>query len=165
MLDALNPPLATRRLTLEPLLGAHADELFPLLADPRTRRWIPPPKARTPAELCERWTALEGRRSPDGAEARLAWAVRADGRAVGKMDANVRDLVATNLGYVFGADFWGMGYASEAVGAVVDHLVASGIVELRATVAEGNVASRRVLERHGFTRQGTHEGELLYVRR
>lgn len=179
---ALNPPLSTSRLSLEPLVAAHADALFPVLAHPDTQRWIPAPKARTAEALRARWHDLEGRRSPDGAEAQLAWAVRRrdDGVYVGKLDANVAVAagageVATNVGYVFSPAFWGRGYATEAVGALVDHLLAAGVTELRASVTVGNDASCRVLERLGFTRVGVVVGgevlrgvphdEVTFVRR
>lgn len=174
---ALNGPLTTARLSIVPLVAAHADALFPILTDPGTQRWISPPKARTVEALRGRWGALEGRCSPDGAEAWLAWAVRRDedGAWLGKLDANVVGTVATNLGYVFAPSSWGHGYATEAVGAVVEHFLRAGVTELRATVTVGNEASCRVLERLRFERAGVLVGndvirgvphdDVLFVRR
>ncbi|MDP2316749.1 MAG: GNAT family protein [Pseudomonadota bacterium] len=158
---ALNAPLSTARLTLAPLLGAHAAALFPILADPGTQRWISAPKAKSEESMRQRWAGLEGRCSPDGVEAWVAWAVqrRDDGAWLGKIDANVDGaLVVTNLGYVFSPAHWGHGYATEAVGAVVDHLIRVGVTELRATVTVGNEASCHVLERLGFERRGVLVG-------
>ena len=175
---ALNARLTTPRLTLEPLVAAHADALFPVLMDPETQRWIAPLKARTLEALRARWGDLESRRSPDGTEAQLAWAVRrsADGAYIGKLDAVVDDAgVATNLGYVFSPRCWGQGYATEAVGALVAHLLRAGVTELHARVTDGNDASCRVLEKLHFARagvivggdviQGVPHDDLLFVRR
>ncbi|MDP2309221.1 MAG: GNAT family N-acetyltransferase [Pseudomonadota bacterium] len=161
MLHPENAHLVTPRLSLEPLVAAHADALFEVLADPATRRWIPPSKARTVDDLRERWRALETRCSPDGAEARLGWAVRRidDGAYIGKLDANVDAAgVATNVGYLFAPAVWGRGYATEAVGALVRHLLDAGVTQLRALVTAGNEPSCRVLERLGFERAGVLVG-------
>lgn len=150
----LNAPLRTPRLVLEPLLGAHADALFPILWDPATWRWIAAPKARTLDELRARWQRNESRTSPDGSAAWLGWAVRLGDAYIGKLDVTVEGRVAANVGYVFAPEQWGKGYATEAVGAIVTHLVGQGVTELRATVTVGNDASARVLERLGFTCAG-----------
>ena len=47
--------------------------------------------------------------------------------------------------------FWGQGYATEASRAVLDWARSSGYERLWATVWEWNTASRRVLEKLGFT--------------
>ncbi len=161
--DLMNPDTAVRlaaalvtpRLRLEPLSADHAAALFPILSDARTHRWIPPLRSDSVATLRARWARLESRF--EAGEARLAWALHraSDAALVGKLDADVdADWVATNVGYVLAPEVWGQGLATEAVGAVVEHLVRSGVRELRATVTVGNVASCRVLEKHGFVCQG-----------
>jgi ribosomal-protein-alanine N-acetyltransferase len=175
--SALNAALHTPRLVLEPLLGAHAAALFPILWDPGTQRWIAEPRATSVADLAARWTRNETRTSPDGATAWLGWAVRhaEDGVYIGKLDAEVDAHLAPNIGYVFSPAYWGRGYAIEAVSAIITHLIAHGVTELHATVTVGNDASCRVLERCGFERRGVlaandvirgvaHD-DWLYVRR
>jgi ribosomal-protein-alanine N-acetyltransferase len=60
------------------------------------------------------------------------------------------------IGYYSGQDAWGNGYMSEALGAVTacnfDQL---GLHRQQAWVVEGNHASERVLEKNGFTYEGT----------
>ncbi len=100
------------------------------------------------------WTRNESRLSTDGTEAWPVWAVttRTDGALIGLVDATVDDaLVCTNLGYYFFPEFWGHGYASEAVRAAADHLVQLGIHRLVATVTVGNHASAQVLKKAGFS--------------
>lgn len=151
---ALNAALATARLTIEPMTGDHADGFFAPLQDPSIYAYISLSPPESVGALRARWERLSTRLSPDGRAAWLNWAVRRthDGALVGRIDAEVDDHdVALNVGYVFLPAHWGHGYASEAVTAVVAHLVARGVVRLLATVTVGNDASCRVLERAGFT--------------
>lgn len=138
--------LQTGRLALEPLGAEHAAPLFSILWDVDVRRWIADPAVRTVDALAARW----GNR-PAGS---LGWAVREGETWVGKLDAEVEGRVATNVGYQFAPAAWGRGIGTEAVGAMVTHLERAGVVELRATVTVGNVASARLLERLGFERRG-----------
>ncbi len=55
------------------------------------------------------------------------------------------------IGYWLGVPYWGKGYATEAVRAVIDHAFeALGHPELQAGARVSNPASRRVLEKCGF---------------
>ncbi|MGZ3650812.1 MAG: GNAT family N-acetyltransferase [Bdellovibrionota bacterium] len=60
------------------------------------------------------------------------------------------------LGYTVGAEFQGKGVGTAAVGAFIAKIFAeTPMRRLFAYVAEGNVASRRLLERLGFRNEGT----------
>ncbi|HUF57529.1 MAG TPA: GNAT family N-acetyltransferase [Thermohalobaculum sp.] len=62
---------------------------------------------------------------------------------------------AAEIGYWVGVPFWGTGFASEAVGGVVDHLFRTrGIDRITAEVQAENEASLRVLGKVGFRRTG-----------
>lgn len=153
LLSALNAPLATQRLRLEPLTAAHADAMFVPLQDDAIYRWISAPVSSSVQALRERWARNESRVSPDGREAWLNWAVQrvSDGVYVGKIDVSIDEAsTATNVGYIFFPAFWGQGLATEAVVAVVDHLIGVGVTRLVATVTAGNAASARVLTKAGF---------------
>jgi RimJ/RimL family protein N-acetyltransferase len=64
-------------------------------------------------------------------------------------------LVATG-GYHLDPDYWGRGYASEALAGVVCMIrLLTRIRALRASVMPGNTASARVLEKSGFSKVGT----------
>jgi RimJ/RimL family protein N-acetyltransferase len=175
---ALNAPLTTDRLMLEPLVAAHADAMFPALRDAAIYTWISTIPPENVGDLRKRWARLESRVGPSGTVAWLNWAVRnvSSGDYVGKVDVEVNATnVATNVGYLFFPAFWGQGYASEVVNAVVEHLVREGVTELQATVTVGNAASARVLEKAGFvqarilpdndTIRGVVYDDLEYVRR
>lgn len=62
---------------------------------------------------------------------------------------------AMNIGYVVNPNYWGKGYATEAMQALVNALFKNDKVEqLNATVVEGNVGSMKVLVKVGFTALG-----------
>jgi len=71
---------------------------------------------------------------------------------------------APELGYWLGAKFWGKGYATEAVRAVIDHAFTDCDHEaLQSSARVTNPASRRVLEKCGFqwTGVGLHRIRAL----
>lgn len=73
---------------------------------------------------------------------------------IGALDA-VRADGSVEIGYGMNAEVHGRGIATEAVGALVDHLLAQpGVRRVVASSAVGNTASRRVLEKNGFVRTG-----------
>jgi RimJ/RimL family protein N-acetyltransferase len=57
-------------------------------------------------------------------------------------------------GYWLGPAARGRGYATEAVRAVARHAFGLGLTRIELLAAVGNVASQRVAERAGFTREG-----------
>lgn len=72
---------------------------------------------------------------------------------------------AAEIGYRLAAPYRGQGYGREAVAALVDWLLGPG--GLRTVVAEtvaDNAASRRVLERSGFTVTSTDGAAVHYTR-
>ena len=63
-----------------------------------------------------------------------------------------RCLVSDTIGYSLRADRWGRGYATEAVRALLGlGFTEVGLQEIWASYYDGNAASRRVLEKAGFT--------------
>ena len=118
-------PLVSARLDLEPLTADHAAALYIPLLDPALYAWIPEPPPVDLAWLTRRYARLEGRRSPDGREAWLNWALRdrATGRYVGYVQATVR-LAArdADVAYLLFSPDWGKGYGREAMVALLQWL-------------------------------------------
>ena len=64
------------------------------------------------------------------------------------------------FGYTLARDFWGRGLATEAAGAALRYVFENlPVTEIAASVDSRNVASRRVLEKIGFTFQRTENLE------
>jgi RimJ/RimL family protein N-acetyltransferase len=146
--------LETARLRLEPLMRAHADALFAGLADARLYDYIAADPPASVDALRARFARWESRRSPDGAERWLNWAVcaRADGRALGTVQATVYADGRADVAYLIARAAWGCGYGREAVAAMIAALAHLGVRELRATVDTRNRASIALLTALGFVR-------------
>jgi ribosomal-protein-alanine N-acetyltransferase len=61
------------------------------------------------------------------------------------------------IGYWVGKRYWGKGYAQKAVPLFVRHLFLSfpSLTRIQAFTKSGNLTSQRVLEKSGFTEEGT----------
>jgi [ribosomal protein S5]-alanine N-acetyltransferase len=152
-ISTLNTTLDSDRLYLVPLTAGHAQAMFSAMQDPLTYQWISSVPPASIPELEELWSELADRLLTPHDVNYLNWAVqRKDDRQwIGTIDAAINDEnIATNIGYVFFPPFWGQGYATEAVCLLSEHLAQAGILEQRAFVTFGNVASTKILEYAGF---------------
>jgi len=146
--------LRTPRLTLEPLCAAHAAEMFDALSDPNHYTFIPQQPPASLDVLRERYQRLESRRSPNGRELWLNWAIRlASGEAAGLVQATGYPEGSARMAYELFAAFQGKGVATEAVRAALLHLRdEAGLTTASALVDTRNVKSIALLERLGFLR-------------
>jgi RimJ/RimL family protein N-acetyltransferase len=99
-------------------------------------------------------------------EGKVQWVVLADGQCAGwiTLDVTSREHNTGAVGYTVGEAWRGRGIATEAVRQVVGLAFDQrGIAldRLEAVVAAENFASRRVLEKAGFTEEGTARGLLV----
>ena len=94
-----------------------------------------------------------------------AWAIDHGGEAVGVIGAVPgRDVYAGSweLGYWLSRGHWGRGVATAAARAVCAHLFADHRARrIWAGVFAGNTGSARVLEKAGFTREGTARAHVV----
>jgi [ribosomal protein S5]-alanine N-acetyltransferase len=164
--------IETSRLTLEPQLAAHAEEMFAVLADPAIYEYEnePPPSVEW---LSARFARLESRQSADGGEQWLNWVIRLPtSQLIGYVQATVHANGHAAIAYELSSAWWGRGLASEAVRAVIDELVRRHRVSsLGAVLKRDNQRSLRLLQRLGFTPASPQEharrvepGELLMER-
>jgi RimJ/RimL family protein N-acetyltransferase len=143
--DFGSPALATERLVLRTPHGDHATAIASLANDKRiavnTAR-IPHPYGLSDAE---QFIARASQRD-DGA----AFVIELAGALIGVCGVDRGD-DGLEIGYWLGVPYWGRGYATEAVRALIDH--AFDDLQCEALVAGARVsnpASRRVLEKCGF---------------
>jgi [ribosomal protein S5]-alanine N-acetyltransferase len=162
--------LVSARLRLEPLVVAHADALFPILSDPRQHEFLDDPGPASLDALRERYRKLESRRSGDGTEWWLNWALVPlvpGSTAIGFVQATVQADKRAWVAYEVGHAWWGQGYGTEATRAMVEHLVAHWrVTTLMASIDARNARSRRLVERLGFAlaEGDVQPGDVLYVR-
>ena len=145
-------PIETERLRLEPQIAAHAEEMFIILSDPAIYQYenAPPPSLDW---LRTRYEKLTTRRSADGCEQWLNWVVRShEGAPMGFAQATIFSDHRAGIAYEFASEFWGQGFASEAVGAMIVELVSHYEVTTLSAVLKGaNQRSMRLLQRLGFS--------------
>jgi RimJ/RimL family protein N-acetyltransferase len=147
--------LVGRRLDLEPLRVAHAEEMAPLLDDPRLHAFTGgEPASRS--NLRERYQRLVGGQSPDGPQRWLNWVVRqrGDGRAVGTVQATVTQqdqALTAEVAWVVTTEHQGQGYAQEAAQILVAWLREHGVETVMAHVHPDHQASQGVARAIGLT--------------
>jgi [ribosomal protein S5]-alanine N-acetyltransferase len=159
-------------LTLEPRLGAHADELFGLLSDPQLYAYLDEAPPASVEALRDKWARSESRKSPDGTQHWLNWIVRDDdGRAAGYVQTTVFPNREANVAYVLGRAHEGKGLATRAVRRMLDDVAAAFDVDrFVITVDHRNERSIRLAERLGFVREApapgstVAAGDLCYVK-
>jgi ribosomal-protein-alanine N-acetyltransferase len=80
---------------------------------------------------------------------------RADGTLLGSTGLAFESPKRATTGYVLARDAWGLGYATEALRAMVEATGRLGVRRLQAFCHPEHRASWRVLEKCGFVREGT----------
>lgn len=154
--DRLNPPLASPRLHLEPLVETHADAMYAAIADPALYTHIDHGPPASADRLREVYRQLQGRRSADGSELWLNWMIgtaAAPGVALGFVQATVLPDARAWVAYLLERSAWGHGYASEAVATMLAHLFERHRVrQAMACVEQDNRQSVALLRRLGFVR-------------
>jgi RimJ/RimL family protein N-acetyltransferase len=86
-------------------------------------------------------------------------AIEVDGEVAGHVLSWKRDDGVRLVGYWLGREFWGRGIASEALAAFLEVVRER---PLQATVAHGNPASMRVLEKSGFRRLREEPASVVF---
>ncbi len=158
--------LETERLLLEPLMPEHATLLFEGLADERLYRFIPTDAPESAEALETRYRKLSSRRSPDGAEVWLNFAMRLREEGtlpkasyVGMLEATVFPNRSAYIAYTVFVPFWRQGYAREGCARMLRHLLEDyRVLVVVAEMDTRNAASVSLVEALGFERVGTTLG-------
>ena len=142
--------LRTDRLLLRRALPGDVEAMHRIMSDPVAMRyWSTPPHVER--EETERWVASMIEVDPDLGD---DFIVTMEGAVIGKLGA----WKLPEIGFLICPNHWGQGLASEAMAAFIDRRRALGSTELNADVDPRNVASLRLLRRHGFVETGRAAG-------
>ncbi|MBB3871186.1 GNAT family N-acetyltransferase [Brevundimonas mediterranea] len=140
-------PLVTPRLILRRARPGDVDDLHQVFSSPDAMRWwstTPHETREQTVEWLESMIAADPENSDD-------FVIQAQGRVIGK--AGFWRL--PEIGYILHPDYWGRGLATEALTAVIDHVIATRDTDgVTADVDPANVASIRLLGRLGFEQTG-----------
>lgn len=132
---------------------SHAPALYGILSDARLYRFIPKDPPQTLDALAARYERLETRKSSNGEEVWLNWAVclTAESVYVGRVEATVLPDRSALIAYEIGVTYWGRGFATEACRRVIQALFDDyGVQRIAAEIDTRNRASIRLVERLGF---------------
>ena len=165
--------LHTLHCTLEPLVAAHATEMFSVLSDPAIYEFENAPPV-SEQWLARRYEVLERRVSADGREQWLNWVVRIPGgELAGYVQATVLRSASARIAYELGSRYWRQGIGRSAVAAMLAELHSEYCVDTFAAVLKsGNFRSLGLLRSLGFmlasgqqvTEFGGEPDELVMVR-
>lgn len=157
------PPLVeTSRLVLAAPADADADLIFRRYAsDQEVARYLAWPRHRTLADTRAFLAFSAAQWKREGAGPYLIWA-RADGRLLGSTGLSLEPNAVAMTGYVLATDAWRQGYATEALGAMVDVATDIRVSRLYALCHPDHLASRRVLEKCGFERDQKWDQRLEF---
>jgi ribosomal-protein-alanine N-acetyltransferase len=144
--------ITSNALRLEPLVAAHAEEMFGPLSAAAIYDYMPGHPPLSVAALLERFVRLERGRSTDGRQLWLNWIVRLrSGHCAGFVQATIHPERTGDFAFAFAPAYWGQGIAFEACHAALPHLfVALQVSALFATVDPRNARSIRLLLRLRF---------------
>jgi RimJ/RimL family protein N-acetyltransferase len=139
-------------LRLEPLVAAHADEMFGPMSAAEIYEYIPGHPPVSVFALRRRYQQLERGHSASGRERWLNWIVRlGSGQCAGYVQATIHAGSTADFAFVFAPEHWGRGVAFEACRAAIPSLAGDfGVRALFATVDPRNSRSIRLLQRLGF---------------
>ena len=147
-------PIESRSLRLEPLVTAHAEEMFGPMSATAIYDYMPGQPPASVGALRQRYAHLERGCSVDGRERWLNWVVRLNSReCIGFVQTTIYPGARPNADFAFAFTplYWGRGLAFEACQAVVPCLAWDFAIQaLYATVDPRNRRSIRLLGRLGF---------------
>jgi ribosomal-protein-alanine N-acetyltransferase len=145
-------PLHTPRLSLVALTLEHAQAVFAYASDAEISDRLAWPRHAT-LDASREWIARHMVGYARGGHYEWGVVRRADQIMLGTCGFGVVDLAhgVAELGYALAKPYWGQGYATEAVAAVIDFGITQlGLRTIEAQAFPDNVASQRVLTKLGL---------------
>ena len=146
--DCLPEQIATERLLLR---APHASDLDDLVREANNWKVLEPTASLPFPYLEEHGAGFIERFAQKPDKRSYVIAGRVNDRLKGVIGLYFHPDKPVELGYWLGETHWGLGYAPEAVKALLGAAVDTGLNLIRARVLAANAGSVRVLEKTGFT--------------
>ena len=160
--------IQTERLVLKPYGPQDLKPLTGLLTNPEITKTFLVPDFERPEQAEALARRVMGYSQAEDIH-HLEYGIYLDGRLIGFVNDCGIEQDSIEIGYAIHPDFWGQGYASEALGSVLEQLREMGFRKVTAAFFEENAASRRVMEKCGMaltrrTHQEEYRGEMHICR-
>lgn len=152
--NILSPILETERLILRRYNESDTDAFYEIIHDEMLQTYISFPNLTMEQELeyikecmrnvetdkCEKWAIV----------------LKDSNETIGNISVNTVSQKHNycTVGYVIRHNYWGNGYAAEALNVVSNYLLESGYYLVECTCNELNEQSKRVLDKAGFKKDG-----------
>ena len=151
MVKANMPVLITDHLCLRPWKLEDAPNLVEIMQEAGIFQYFPPSSPPT-LEKAERYISFQLEQWGKYGYGHWAVTTSADGQLAGWNGLEfLPETQETEVGYLLGHAFWGMGYATEAAGAALEFgFRQAGLARIIGLVHPENLASIRVLEKCGM---------------
>ena len=150
----LSPRLETKRLIIRRIEEKDIDAFYEIISDERLQLYIPFPNYTKDEELEYIKDIIKNVET----NRKEKWAIvlKSNNETIGNIsvsEVNTKHNYCS-VGYVIRYDYWGNGYACEALSVVSDYLLDSGYHLIECTCNELNKQSSRVMQKAGFKRDG-----------
>lgn len=157
------PIIHTKRLDLIEIREKHLCDLYKLFGDENATRFynlLPLQKEEDAQMLIDRFRS----RFSEGLAIRWGIAIKGEQHIIGTVGFNsYENNHKATIGYDLQTLYWGKGYATEALRAVINFGFQSlGINRIEAEIMTGNLASEKVLSKLGFTKEGVLRQWMLW---
>ena len=150
----LSPRLETERLVLRRYEETDIDMQYEIITDNRLSKYIKFPDLTKEEELEYIRDCIKN--ADDSKYEKWVITLKDNNIPIGNIsvnEINKKNNYCT-VGYVIMYEYWGKGYASEALKIVSDYLLDSGYYLVECSCNELNKQSSRVMEKAGFKRDG-----------
>lgn len=149
-----SPKLETKRLILRRYNESDIDAFYEILHDDRLHKYIPFPDLTKDEELEYINKCMV--EANDSKYEKWAIVLKENNETIGNISVNTVNKKHNycNVGYVVRYDYWGNGYAGEALKAVSDYLLDSGYYLVECSCNELNTQSSKAMIKAGFKKDG-----------
>lgn len=141
--------IQTSRLTLKPIDQSDLDALVQLLTDDKVKQFYMLPDF---AKREDAMTMAEKIRVLSQDPARYVAGIYHGAQLLGLFNETARENGQIEVGYALLPQFWGQGYATEALTAAIDFFLREGFQAVLAAAFSENEASMRVMVKSGMKR-------------
>jgi RimJ/RimL family protein N-acetyltransferase len=141
----------TDRLIARRLVAGDEKAMCAIYGDPEVVVFVGDSRP-LPEEICKHWIDVTDKNFILRGYGMVAFVERSSGELIGCGGIVHPDQQPEpEVKYAFRKDVWGVGFATEAVSALIKYAVQTlGIGRIVATIAPGNMRSRRVISKVGF---------------